>query len=99
MGLHLPSSLCTPRRLVAALLAAFVLPWLLGEWAKTGLQPGLAEDAVRAAMRVDFIVLGAMLFGAAMLIVLACGCWIVHVMKGPARRGDPFPADEPGPQP
>ena len=45
-------------------------------------------------MRVDFIVLGAMLFGASMLIVLACGCWIVRVMKGPTRHGDPFPGDE-----
>jgi hypothetical protein len=99
MGWSLHSTLCTPRRLVAALLAAFALPWLLGEWVKTGLQPGLADDAVRTAMRVDFIVLGAMVFGAAMLVVLACGCWIVHVMKGPTRRGDPFPSDEPGPQP
>lgn len=99
MGLHLPSSLCTPRRLLAALLAAFALPWLLGEWVKTGLQPGLADDAVRVAMRVDFIVLGAMLFGASMLLVLAFGCWIVHVMKGPARHGDPFPVDKAPPTP
>lgn len=99
MGPNLPASLCKPGRLVAALLAAFALPWLLGEWVKTGLQPGLADDAVRVAMRVDFIVLGAMLFGAAMLVVLACGCWIVHVMKGPLRRGDPFPTDNAGPTP
>jgi hypothetical protein len=99
MGLNLPSSLCTPRRLLAALLAAFALPWLLGEWVKTGLQPGLADDAARIAMRVDFIVLGAMLVGASMLLVLACGCWIVRVMKGPTRHGDPFPADETPPTP
>jgi hypothetical protein len=99
MGLNLPSSLCTPRRLLAALCAAFALPWLLGEWVKTGLQPGLADDAARVAMRVDFIVLGAMLFGASMLIVLACGCWIVRVMKGPTRLGDPFPADDEPPKP
>lgn len=86
--------LCTPRRLLSALLATFALPWLVGEWVKTGLQPGLADDAARAAMQVDFIVIGTMVFTAAMWLVLACGCWIVRVMQGPPRRGDPFPTDD-----
>ena len=79
--------------LLPALLATFALPWLVGEWVKTGLQPGLADDAARAAMQVDFIVIGTMVFTAAMWLVLACGCWM-RVMQGPPRRGDPFPTDD-----
>jgi hypothetical protein len=91
-------AMCSARGLAASVAAVVALPWLLGEWVKTGLQPGLADDAARAAMRVDFIVLGVMAFGASMWVVLACGCWIVRVMKGPPRRGDPFPADEGAPR-
>lgn len=84
---------CTLRSLAVSVLAVLALPWLIGAWAKTGLQPGLADDAARASMLVDFIVAGATLFGLAMVVVFACGCWIVGVMKGPQRRGDPFPSE------
>ena len=83
----------TRRRLGAALLAALALPWLVGAWVKTGLQPGLIDDAQRSALRVDFIVIGATLCAVSAVMTWACGCWIVAVMKGPHRRGDPFPSD------
>ena len=34
----------TRRRLALALAAAFVLPWTIGQWARVGLQPGLADE-------------------------------------------------------
>jgi len=83
----------TRRRLGLAAIALFALPWLIGQWVKTTLQPGLVEQAERARLLVDFVVIGAMVFGLAVLVTVACGCWIVAVMKGPERAGDPFPAD------
>jgi uncharacterized membrane protein YedE/YeeE len=74
-----------------ALAAALLLPWLAGQWVRTWLQPGLADDVDRTLMRVDFMVLGGILFGLSMFVAYACGCWIVAVMQGPARRGDAFP--------
>lgn len=83
----------TRARLALGLLAVLVGPWLAGAWVKTGLQPGLADDAAREAMRVDFIVAGATVFGLAMMVVVTCGCWIVGVMKGPQRSADTYPAE------
>ena len=82
----------TRRRLALALAAALLLPWALGQWARVGLQPGLAEDVERRQMLIDFMVAGGVVFGLAMVATYAVGCWIVAVMQGPARRGDPFPA-------
>lgn len=88
----------TRARLALGLLAVLAGPWLAGVWVKTGLQPGLADDAAREAMRVDFIVAGATVFGLAMLVVVTCGCWIVGVMKGPQRIADSYPAEPAEPQ-
>jgi hypothetical protein len=85
----------TRRGLAWALLAVFALPWLVGEWIKTGLQPGISDAGASASMLVDFIAIGSVLFGLAMWVVVACGCWIVGVMKGPRVDGDAFPPDEP----
>ncbi|MDH4062098.1 MAG: hypothetical protein OEU94_14920 [Aquincola sp.] len=83
----------TRRRFALAAIALFALPWLVGEWVKTSLQPGLVDHAESARLLVDFVVAGAMVFGLAALVTVACGCWVVSVMKGPTRTGDPFPAD------
>jgi hypothetical protein len=80
-------------RLASAFAAAIALPWLAGHWARTWLQPGLAEDVDRTLMRVDFMVLGGMLTGLSVVVAYACGCWIVAVMQGPVCRGDAFPVD------
>ena len=85
----------TRRRLGTATLAALALPWLVGQWVKTGLQPGLVDHAERASLLVEFVVIGAMIFGMSAVMTYACGCWIVAVMKGPQRTGDAFPPDEP----
>ena len=79
--------------LALALLGVLALPWLAGAWIKTGLQPGLADDAAREAMRVDFLVAGTTVFGLAMLVVVTFGCWIVGVMKGPQRTADSYPTE------
>lgn len=84
----------TRLRLALALTAALLLPWALGQWARLGLQPGLAEDVERRQMLIDFMVAGGVAFGLSMVATYAVGCWIVAVMQGPARRGDPFPALE-----
>lgn len=73
----------------------FALPWLVGQWVKTALQPGISDAPASAALLVDFVVIGSVVFGVAMWVVVACGCWIVGVMKGPTLHGDSFPADEP----
>ena len=82
----------TRRRLALALAAAFVLPWTIGQWARVGLQPGLADDVERRQMLIDFMVAGGIVCALSMVATYAVGCWIVAVMQGPARRGDPFPA-------
>jgi uncharacterized membrane protein YedE/YeeE len=77
------------------LAAVIALPWLVGEWIKTTLQPGVSDAAASASMLVDFVAIGSVVFGLSMWVVAACACWIVGVMKGPALSGDPFPPDEP----
>lgn len=79
------------RQLLWALVAALGLPWLVGTWAKQFIQPGLHNDAERAAQLVDFMVLGGIFFGLSMIVVWLVGCWVVAVMKGPALQGDEFP--------
>ncbi len=83
------------RALGWGLAAAFAVPWLLGEWAKTGLQPGLVDGALRASQLVDFVVIGAIVFALSMWMVAAFACVIVRVMKGPRRDGDAFPTEAP----
>jgi hypothetical protein len=85
----------TRRRLGAALAAVLVLPWAVGEWVKSGLQPGLVERPESAAMQVDFVVIGSVVAGLSLLVVVAFGCWIVSVMRGPVREADSFPVDSP----
>jgi hypothetical protein len=77
------------------LVGAVALPWLIGHWVKAGLQPGLVDNAVNAARLVDYMVIGAMVFGLSMWIVAAFACWIVRVMQGPRRHGDAFPREQP----
>jgi hypothetical protein len=83
------------RGLAWGLAAALALPWLIGEWVKTTLQPGIADAAANASRLVDYVVIGAVVFDLSMWLVAAFACWIICVMKGPRRLGDAFPADEP----
>jgi hypothetical protein len=83
------------RALAWGLAAAVAVPWLIGQWVKTGLQPGIADAADKAAALVDFAVLGGIVFTLSMWIVAAYAYWIVGVMKGPRYLGDAFPPDEP----
>ena len=78
------------------LCAGVALPWLVGEWVNTMLQPGIADGAAAANQLVDFVVIGSIVFSLSLWVVAAFACWIVQVMKGPQRRGDAFPADQPG---
>jgi hypothetical protein len=79
------------RRLAWSVAASLVLPWVIGELAKAGMQPGFHPDAERAQMLVDFIVAGACLFGLTMVLTWLIGVWVVAVMRGPRVEGDPFP--------
>jgi hypothetical protein len=85
-----------PTRLSLAwgLAAAIAVPWLIGQWIKTALQPGIADAAAKSALLVDFAVLGGIVFTLSMWVVAAYACWIVGVMKGPQYLGDAFPLDE-----
>lgn len=84
-----------PRRLrthaALAVAGAIALPWLAGEFAKGFIQPGLADDAHRRQLLVDFIVIGSVIFLLTMVATWLIGCWITAVMKGPVRRRDAFP--------
>ncbi|MCE4554460.1 hypothetical protein [Pelomonas cellulosilytica] len=79
------------KRAALAVAASLALPWLAGEFAKGFYQPGLADDAVRRQMLIDFIVIGASLFALTMVATWLIGCWITAVMKGPRRDADAFP--------
>lgn len=81
------------RRLGVFTVLALAGPWAVGELVKTGLQPGLHDDAWRQQLLVDYIVIGAIVFGLTMVLTYAIGCWIRAVMNGPERRADPFPHD------
>ncbi|WP_062196661.1 hypothetical protein [Caldimonas taiwanensis] len=79
------------RRLTIATLASLATPWLIGAWIKSGMQPGLHDEAHRAAQLVDYIVAGSTIFLCAMILTVAVGCVVVSVMRGPHYLGDPFP--------
>lgn len=85
------------RRLVYALIASFALPWLVGEFAKQFVQPGLHNDAVRSALLIDYMVIGAVLFALTLVMTWLIGSWITAVMKGPSVQADSFPVDAPRP--
>lgn len=86
---------CRPRTLGLALLAVALLPWLLGEVAKTFYQPGLDNDALRHQLLIDYLVIGTAIFGLSMVSTLAVGCWVVATLKGPRFEADSFPVDGP----
>ena len=79
------------RRAAGALIASLAAPWLLGELAKGFIQPGLASDAVRRQMLIDFIVTGTSLFALSMVATWLIGCWVMAIMKGPRHDADAFP--------
>lgn len=79
------------RRLLAAVLASFVVPWAVGMLVKQFHQPGLDDDAQRSLMLIDFIVIGGIVFALTMVVTAGIGCWINAVMHGPRRDGDAFP--------
>lgn len=83
------------RRLMLALAASFALPYLIGEFFKQFVQPGLHNDAVRSQMLIDFIVIGAILFSLTLVLTWLIGSWITAVMKGPRVKADAFPVDSP----
>lgn len=83
------------RRLMLALAASFALPYLIGEFFKQFVQPGLHNDAARGQMLIDFIVIGAILFSLTLVLTWLIGSWITAVMKGPRVEADAFPVDSP----
>ncbi len=83
------------RRLLLAIAASFALPYLIGEFFKQFVQPGLHNDAVRGQMLIDFIVIGAILFSLTLVLTWLIGSWITAVMKGPRVEADAFPVDAP----
>ncbi|MCH7342431.1 hypothetical protein LZ017_03445 [Pelomonas sp. CA6] len=81
------------RKALAAVIGCVALPFGVAELVKTGIQPGIAEDALRRAQLLDYMAIGAMLFGLSMVMAWLVGCWVVAVMKGPQLDGDAFPGD------
>jgi len=79
------------RRAALAVAASLGIPWALGEIAKNSYQPGLHNDPARSQLLIDFIVIGACLFGLTMVLTWLIGCWVTAVMKGPRQNGDVFP--------
>ncbi|TXI17273.1 MAG: hypothetical protein E6Q67_13400 [Roseateles sp.] len=93
-----PRSWFTPalrRRTAWAVAACALLPWMLGEFVKGFYTPGLSADPERTQLLIDYLVIGSVLFGLSMVATWLVGCWVVAVMKGPTRHGDPFPGDTP----
>jgi hypothetical protein len=82
------------RRLGWATAASVVLPWLVGEFAKTFHQPGLVADPYRDMLFIDILVVATIIFALSMVATVAMGCAITAAMKGPAHYGDPFPSDD-----
>ncbi|NML15378.1 hypothetical protein [Azohydromonas caseinilytica] len=87
----LPMTGSCKRLLLGTAAATLGLPLLLGEFAKHFMQPGLSDDPVRQQLLVDYIVIGALVFGLTMILTVAIGCWVRRVMQGPARSADPYP--------
>lgn len=79
------------RRAAAAVAASLLLPWAIGQFAKDFVQPGLADDAVRRQLLIDFMVISAIVFALTMVATWLIGCWVTAVMKGPRRDADTFP--------
>ncbi|WP_157270078.1 hypothetical protein [Azohydromonas aeria] len=80
------------RRLLALTgLVTLVLPVIAGEFAKQFFQPGLSDDPMRQSLLIDYIVIGALVFGLTMMLTVGLGCWMRGVMQGPARRADDYP--------
>lgn len=79
------------RRAAWAIAASLLLPWALGEFVKGFHTPGLSNDPERTQLLIDYIVIGAALFGLSMIATWLIGCWITAVMKGPQRTADSFP--------
>ncbi|WIT10412.1 hypothetical protein PFX98_16020 [Paucibacter sediminis] len=87
------------RRLAWALAACLALPWAGSEFAKQFVQPGLHNDAARAALLIDYIAIGTALFGLSMVLTWLVGAWVTAVMKGPTHLGDAFPPGSHRPSP
>ena len=87
----IPSQGPCRRLLAGTALATLALPWLAGEFAKQFFQPGLTDDPARQTLLIDYIVMGALVFGLTMLLTVAIGCAIRGVMQGPQRRADDYP--------
>jgi hypothetical protein len=81
------------RRLTGAALASAVVPWLVGEFAKSFYQPGLVDDSFRAMLFIDILVAAVIVFALTLVGTVAFGCAITAAMKGPRHFGDPFPSD------
>lgn len=79
------------RRTALAVGGSLLLPWALGQFAKGFYQPGLADDALRRQLLIDFIAVGTSLFALTMVATWLIGCWVTAVMKGPRRAADAFP--------
>jgi hypothetical protein len=79
------------QRLGWAAAASVVLPWLGGEAAKTFVQPGLADDPVRASHFIDILVVSVTVFALTMVFTALIGCLVTTSLKGPRYLGDPFP--------
>ncbi|MBL8279435.1 MAG: hypothetical protein JNL93_22405 [Pelomonas sp.] len=79
------------RRAALAVAASLLAPWAVGQFVKGFYQPGLADDAVRSQLLIDFIVIGTSLFALTMVATWLIGCWVTAVMKGPRRDADHFP--------
>lgn len=90
MGL-IPAAGSCRRWLAATSATALLLAWLLGELAKQFVQPGLSNDSERQALLIDYIVIGALVFGLTMVLTVAISCWVRKVMQGPERRADDYP--------
>jgi len=83
----------TRRALAGSALASVLLPWLVGEFAKSFHQPGLSNHWEREALFIDILVVAVIVFALTMVFTVLLGCLITASMKGPRHFGDAFPSD------
>jgi hypothetical protein len=79
------------RRLALAAAASVAAPLLVGEIAKSFVQPGLSNTPLRDAQFIDILVIGVIGFALVMVFTVMLGCLITGVMKGPAWHANDYP--------
>ena len=81
------------RQLALGAVLGVLVPIAIAEVVKSGLQPGLHDQAAKLAQMVDFVALGAIFFALSMVATVLLGVLIVASMKGPRHVADGYAAE------